>query len=553
VNKRLFDGTTIIEESEAYVDVSQVGLQVTYGVQLKNADTSAIITPGLPVPIGTKVSIIPSGGSLNNTQMSWYTTGGAFDTPYGYWADNDMTAPSGEICSGSSDGSSPDLIAGVEVAPYICAEQENCHSGSSHITGQIIYGYWNIYSPVLIMRPTLSAVWSGAGVTNCSADGLTCTVSNPGTVTVNATYGPTSATMHGLERSRPKGGSFSATCSLFNPNFAHFSVPASEPIPISFNVSAIVGNDPPTPPIITGPTTGSMNTSYSFGFTSTDPDDDNITYEIDWDNNGTVDATLPPSGSYPSGTTGVSTYQWPANGSHTFEARAKDTYSNVSAWSNYTIVMSNGGGGTIGGSCATDKSSVLINNPIIFTASPAGGSGPYTYSWISNPTAGSSCQVSGTNQKQYLCAYSSAGTYSTSVLVTDSQSNTGNITCGNVTVIDPSQADVTLHVHKASSESFANGQIKIVIPGGRPAYVSWSSALDNADYICKGEVTKGNPISLWSGTTQIISHPAPMTVGTLPKGTYDLDLYCRPVSEVGSPVISNLATIQVASSSLEER
>jgi len=50
---------------------------------------------------------------------------------------------------------------------------------------------------------------------------------------------------------------------------------------ISGGLDALV-NDPPTVPIITGPTSGAVSVSYEFTIVSTDPDGDDVYYYIDW-------------------------------------------------------------------------------------------------------------------------------------------------------------------------------------------------------------------------------------------------------------------------------
>lgn len=102
------------------------------------------------------------------------------------------------------------------------------------------------------------------------------------------------------------------------------------------------GGTPPNPPTITGPTTGVPNTTYSYNFVATDPDGDTIRYRIDWDNNGTVDQSVPGSGYTPSGTTLGASRTWSAQGSYTFQARTQDDDGNESSWRSYTVLIGSG-------------------------------------------------------------------------------------------------------------------------------------------------------------------------------------------------------------------
>ncbi|MDD2657399.1 MAG: hypothetical protein PHD04_01905 [Candidatus Pacebacteria bacterium] len=103
----------------------------------------------------------------------------------------------------------------------------------------------------------------------------------------------------------------------------------------------VAANQAPTAPTITGPTTGIPNTSYTYTFTSTDPEGDSLHYEIDWDNNGTVDQTL-PAGWVSSGTTQSQANNWASTGTKIFKARAVDSKASagISGWTTYTVTLS---------------------------------------------------------------------------------------------------------------------------------------------------------------------------------------------------------------------
>ncbi len=101
-------------------------------------------------------------------------------------------------------------------------------------------------------------------------------------------------------------------------------------------------NSAPLDPTIGGPAAGYLfeTQSFTFTFTSTDPQNDQIKYEIDWDNNGSVDQTLPASGYVNSGTTLSQANNWASAQTATFKARAVDTFGHQSGWTTKSVIIS---------------------------------------------------------------------------------------------------------------------------------------------------------------------------------------------------------------------
>lgn len=97
-----------------------------------------------------------------------------------------------------------------------------------------------------------------------------------------------------------------------------------------------VEGEPPNDPSISGPTSGRVNISYLFEFTATDPDSDNVLYEIDWDNDETVDVTTEQTSS---GSSLSRSFTWITDGVKTFQARAQDAGGARSDWTPHTITI----------------------------------------------------------------------------------------------------------------------------------------------------------------------------------------------------------------------
>ena len=82
-------------------------------------------------------------------------------------------------------------------------------------------------------------------------------------------------------------------------------------------------NNPPAAPTIDGPLKGKIKTVIQYNFTSTDPDNDDISeYIINW-GDGTGNKTI--SGPFESGETAKATHTWTTKGDYVISAIAKDT------------------------------------------------------------------------------------------------------------------------------------------------------------------------------------------------------------------------------------
>jgi hypothetical protein len=106
--------------------------------------------------------------------------------------------------------------------------------------------------------------------------------------------------------------------------------PKSEPL-----IVTITDNTPPLPPTITGPHQGAPGNSYRFDFQTTDPQEQNIWYFVDWGDN-TTSGWLGP---YVSGFPIHLMHSWAEKGNCTIKAKAKDTFDAESAWSTFNFPM----------------------------------------------------------------------------------------------------------------------------------------------------------------------------------------------------------------------
>lgn len=100
------------------------------------------------------------------------------------------------------------------------------------------------------------------------------------------------------------------------------------------SVEVRTANRPPTKPTIEGPDIGNTNTSITLNITATDPDNERLTYTIDWG-----DGSSPSSITGESGTVLQSRYMYTKPGWYTITVTVKDP-SNAQASDNHFIIIS---------------------------------------------------------------------------------------------------------------------------------------------------------------------------------------------------------------------
>ena len=96
----------------------------------------------------------------------------------------------------------------------------------------------------------------------------------------------------------------------------------------------ITVNNPPSIPIIKGPNSGIPGEEYDFSLNSTDPDDDDLYYLIDWG-----DDIVDQTGFHPSGEEIYFSHSWAEQGTYKIKAKAIDIYGAESEWGELDITM----------------------------------------------------------------------------------------------------------------------------------------------------------------------------------------------------------------------
>ena len=94
-------------------------------------------------------------------------------------------------------------------------------------------------------------------------------------------------------------------------------------------------NNPPSDPTITGETNGKFGESYDYTFVSTDPENQDVRYYIDWGDSETEDWIGP----YESGEEVIRSHTWDEENTYTIRAKAKDTLEVESQWGTLEVTM----------------------------------------------------------------------------------------------------------------------------------------------------------------------------------------------------------------------
>lgn len=302
---------------------------ISNAVATINYNTTANYEDGANVTVGDTINFSPL---FTSSDINFNGTGSYSDSPIGTWSDSSLNYQN---------------IGGTYSGPQF---------------GQIDYlaALW-VNKP----SPTVTKT-GGTGTASCS--GLSCTVTAAGTLQFRVNYpavvggvkmgfrkqlrgtgpniwyeaGTTHVPLLAVKGTQtgcptlPRTEAEDKQC--YNAAYSNrfiLSVPTQN---INFSFTGVAANKAPNPPTITNVTIAPAGSSSVFSFKATDPDGDNLRYEIDWDKNGTVDAYAPSSGTVTSGTARNGSRTWAAAGTYTFQAR---TYANgqSSTWTTHTVTI----------------------------------------------------------------------------------------------------------------------------------------------------------------------------------------------------------------------
>ncbi|MEA3458131.1 MAG: PKD domain-containing protein [Candidatus Thermoplasmatota archaeon] len=104
---------------------------------------------------------------------------------------------------------------------------------------------------------------------------------------------------------------------------------------IKIELVGIGGNNPPEIPEIRGHSNGKTGTSYTYYFSTSDPEENNVYYYIEWGDGSNSDWYGP----YASGNEKSLSHTWSSDGTYTIRIKAKDTFNEESDWNSLEVTM----------------------------------------------------------------------------------------------------------------------------------------------------------------------------------------------------------------------
>jgi hypothetical protein len=360
-----------MEQSPRYyamLDYPEV--QVQYHVQVKDAATGAIVPCGSSAPAGSE--LVFEFAPHEYQDVYWFGTGTTWDSPYGDW--NAAAAlPTTNMCVQKNkfyQESFQNNLTG-----YASLSTNPPDENISGLDRQSCAGPSNARSCTMTAAGTANAVFDFAP-TNArfyygyefDQDGRQCHVFDQALVAMNGGQSDNfiffysnsaeySERALGGHAGYQKGAGASDPVTVFE-----VQVPAQS-ISCPITIVAANGNNPPSTPTLISGGQCVVGTPHTLSMVSSDPDNDNLKYGIDWDGSGSVDQWIPGSGFVASGSTQTASRTYAIPGSKTVKVLAQDTNGLSSGWA------------TLSFNCA-DSATAALNENDTNVGDDAGGTAP---------------------------------------------------------------------------------------------------------------------------------------------------------------------------------
>ena len=397
-----FISIPLITAAESVISTSQVQGSLVAGYMESSNNTwlpflgnpliQARYGAGAVTPSGQNIcgAIIPTGSRITITfapdDLTWNATGGAMDTPAGYWlpkagtgfplcSDADQNGAESTKAWGSIQYYTPfsanppsRSISGSAISNILTCStltpdangQISCtasHAGQSDLQFDFSSTYGKFYFHTKASAHTsstcagkLGSSWFGLGLVSPSEPMRLLVATDRG----NISYGDRGYTLDdGIGKDRLRKWSWMRT-SAYTPGALDVWVGANAPL--SYDVSipdatiscpiTVVDPNPTTTPVVRYITSASaciIGQPLAISMTATSPNRHQIRYGIDWANTGVVNQYLPSSGYVSSGTAQSASRTYITPGPHSVKVVAQDDTGATSNRATYTFSCAKAG------------------------------------------------------------------------------------------------------------------------------------------------------------------------------------------------------------------
>ncbi|OGG58377.1 hypothetical protein A2765_05510 [Candidatus Kaiserbacteria bacterium RIFCSPHIGHO2_01_FULL_56_24] len=293
-----------------WVQFSGTQDQITYRIQVTDVETGEILAPDASVPIEdhVKLEFVPHVYS----DIWFVTSGGPQDSPYGYW------------------------VPGAAPPPITCTPADQVGSSWDGVGPQNSFVAHSVNPPAKTLT-----IPSGMTCDAPDADGSqVCSFNAQGSYTPVFNWAATNGSFY-LRMTSPR---FANGCMGSSNSYYNLAVPA-QTMPFPLTTRAPLNPHAPLTPSVTAAacTIGEPET---ITMKSTDPDNGQIRYGIDWDDDGSTDQYAPSSGYVSSGTTQTASRIYALVGAKKVRVMAQDKDGNVSSWAKVSFTCAKPAEGT---------------------------------------------------------------------------------------------------------------------------------------------------------------------------------------------------------------
>lgn len=310
-----------------FIDNPNVTIQ--YGVSVVDSSTGATIPPNGTVQAGRHVTL--RFKPHVSEDIYWFATGHFLSSPYGDWVSSQSLSPSGpdavpieaggsieNLCTQKNLITSPDRSGGGETSGF---GSLSVNGPNKHISGL-----------------------AGFSCTPLDNGNLDCVFSNPGQVDPVFVFDSTYARFFTTTGSYSTGASCGSPRNLTYKGTARKSG-SSQPFVLTVPEATIVYPLNVVVPVGGAPSSPSVSASaicvadsvFTISMTSSDAENDDLRYGVDWNNDGALDQWVPSTGYSASGSSQNASRTYTSAGSKTIRVLAEDSHGLQSGWTPYTF------------------------------------------------------------------------------------------------------------------------------------------------------------------------------------------------------------------------